>query len=328
MGECSTLPNIKEKAEELIEKIKGEKVGVIVHRHADPDAVASASPFMIMFSAKGYAPQGLSAQGKRVAEHLGLEFLQKEPEEDVLIIVDTASSSQLPGISLEGKDYLRIDHHAEGDLRPFMVYPQASSTSEIVALAFRSLGLELPKAVAEALMAGIIYDSKVFRLAKPSTFTAMEYLSRYGSVSKAFSILGEQREEDISVKIAKVKACERLVHRKVKDFVIGVTEIGAHESSVAKALLSMGLDVAFVVREEKDEVRVYARASPRAQKYLDLAKFLSELAEELGGKGGGHRGAAGAILPKVEYEKLVNKLLGRASRRLVEAMRSESGTDR
>ncbi len=328
MGECSTLPNIKEKAKTLINMVKDKEATVIVHRHADPDAVASASPFMVMFSAKGYAPQGLSAQGKRVAEYLGLEFKEGEPKEELLIIVDTASSSQLPGISLQNREYLRIDHHVEGDLRPFMVYPQASSTSEIVALAFRSLGIRLPKEVAEALMAGIIYDSKTFRLAKPTTFTAMEYLSKLGNVSKAFSILGEQREEDISVKMAKVKACERLIHRKVKDFIIGVTEIGAHESAVAKALLSIGLDVVFVVREDKDEVRVYARASPRAQKYLDLAKFLSELAEEMGGKGGGHKGAAGAVLPKIEYEKLVNKLLGRASRRLAEAMRSESGSER
>ena len=327
MSQCETLPGLKEKAEELFKVLKGKEVGVLVHRHADPDAVASASPFMTLFSAKGYAPEGLSSQGKRIAEYLGLEFERGQPKENVLIIVDTASSSQLPGISLEGKEYYRIDHHAEGDLKAFMVYPQASSTSEIVALVLRELGLKPTKEIAEALMAGIIYDSKVFRLAKPTTFTAMEFLSRYGSVSKAFSLLGEQREEDLSTRMAKVKACERLIHRKVKDFIIGITEIGANESAVAKALLSMGLDVAFVVREEKDEVRVYARANPKAQKYLDLAKFLSELAQDLGGKGGGHKGAAGAILPKVEYEKLVNKILGRASRRLVEAMRSESGTD-
>jgi len=306
-------------------------VAVLVHRHADPDAVASAALFASL-GAKPYAPGGLSSSGKRLARALGLEFSPGPVSEDFAVVVDTASSSQLPGVSL--REYCRVDHHSEGDLDECIVDPSASSTSEIVALLARDWNLELSEALAEALMVGIYVDSKGLRLSRPQTFTALEYLTRFSKLSKAISFLSEKEEEDLSIRVAKVKACERLVHRKVKDYIIGITEIGSNEGAVMRALVQcVGLDAAFVVSRREGELRVYARASPRLLKLgISLSEFLSELARDLGGRGGGHPGAAGAILPSaVSYETLVNKIFGRLSRRIVEALRSpvrtESGSE-
>ena len=283
--------------------------------------MASAA-FFARLGAKPYAPGGLSSTGEKLAESLGLEFSQGPIEEPWMIIVDTASSSQLPGVDLS-KEYCRVDHHSEGDLEECLVDPSASSTSEIVALLARELELELDEALAEALMLGIHVDSKGFRLSRPETFTALEYLSRFGKLGKALSLIAERTEEDFGTRMAKVKACERLTHRKVKDYIIGITEIGANEGAVLRALVQcVGLDAAFAVRKEKGEVRVYARASPRLLKLgISLADLLSEIAEDFGGKGGGHPGAAGAILPEVELEILKNKIFGRLSRRIAEALR-------
>ncbi len=305
-------------------RLKEEKAAVVVHRHADPDAVASAA-FFASLGAKPYAPGGLSSLGKRLAERLGLEFSEGPIEETWMIVVDTASSAQLPGVDLS-KEYCRVDHHAEGDLEECLVDPSASSTSEIVALLARELGIELDEDLAEALMAGIHFDSKGFRISRPQTFTAMEYLSRFGKLSRALSVFSEKSEEDLGTRMAKVKACERLVHRKVKDYIIGVTQIGANEGAVLRSLVQcLGLDAAFAVSERDGEVRVYARASPRLLKLgISLSDFLAELARDLGGSGGGHPGAAGAILPSsVTYETLVNKILGRLSRRIAEALRAQ-----
>ncbi|UXD22833.1 hypothetical protein IPA_08725 [Ignicoccus pacificus DSM 13166] len=295
---------------------------VVVHRHADPDAVGAASPFKLLGSPTFYAPGGLSSLGKKVAKHAGIEFVEEAPKEDVIIILDTASTSQLPGVNLEGKRYYRIDHHATGNIEPFAVDPSATSTSEIVALALRLLEMELPVEISESLMSGIIYDSKGFRLAKPNAFKAMEYLSRYGSVQRAFSLL-EAEEIDFSKRMARVKACERLVYRKVKEYLIGATRIGANEGDVARTMISIGLDVIYVIREEKDEIRVYARCSPRILKLgFDVSKLLKSIGEELGGSGGGHPGAGGMVIPPIEVEKLINKLLGRTSREIARLLSS------
>ncbi|ALU12535.1 hypothetical protein EYM_04950 [Ignicoccus islandicus DSM 13165] len=294
----------------------------MVHRHADPDAVGAASPFSLIGDPEFYAPGGLSSLGKRLAEHVGLEFKEEVPREEVLVILDTASLSQLPNVILEGKEAYRIDHHVTGDIEPFLVDPDASSTSEVIAKVLKLKGINLPRNVAEALMAGIIYDSKAFKLAKSSTFSVMEWLSQAGSLETAFKLLESQEELDLSKRISRIKACERLVHRKVKDYVIGATYVGANEGDAARTLVQLGLDVVYVIREEKDEYRIYARCSPRIlKKGFDVSELLSSIAEELGGRGGGHKGAAGAVIPKViGLEELINKLLGRTSRRIARTL--------
>lgn len=310
------------KGKEILERLKSEKAAVVVHRHADPDAVASAA-FFWRAGAVPYAPGGLSSLGRRVAESVGMEFREGPIEEEWMIIVDTASSSQLPGVDLT-KEYCRVDHHAQGDLKPCLVDPEASSTSEIVSLLARELGVELDERMARALMLGIYVDSKGFKLSRPQTFSAMEYLSEFAKLSDALKMLPSEKEEDLGTRIAKLKACERLTYRKVKDYIIAVTRVGANEGAVLRTLIQcIGADAAFVVREGKEELRVYARASPRLTKLgINLAEFLSALAEEFGGRGGGHPGAAGAVLPtSVSYETLVNKIFGRLSRRIAEALR-------
>jgi len=309
-----------EKMKALIEEIKNRDYAVVVHRHADPDAVASSVPFKKIGNPSFYAPGSLSLLGKRIAEYASLEFYESNPREEILIVLDTASKAQLPGVNIEGKKVFRIDHHKSGDIEPYLVDINATSTSEIIAYTFSEiLGLEPIEAT--VLMSGIIYDSKMFKLASRRTFEVMAKLTAIGNLRKAFSLL-EISNDDFSRRIARIKACERLAHRRVKDYIIVVTEIGAFESDIARTLVSVGADVAYVIREERNEIRVYARCSPRVLKLgFDVSALLKELAEEYGGSGGGHPGAGGCIIPKVvDFQQLTNKLLGRTSRRLVKLL--------
>jgi len=55
------------------------------------------------------------------------------------------------------------------------------------------------------------------------------------------------------------------------------------------------------------KVKVSARASDKdVEKGLNLKEILSKLAEELGGEGGGHKGSAGATIPKDAVERFIN----------------------
>ena len=311
------MTELLEKMRELLKRIENEEYAVVLHRHADPDAVASSVPFKKVGSPKFYAPGGLSSLGKKVAEFASISFKEVPPSEDILVLLDTASKAQLPDVVLEGKIFFRVDHHKTGDIEPYLVDPEASSTSEIIAYSFHEL-VGLDPLEATALMSGIIYDSKMLKLAKPRTFEIMSKLSAIGDLKKAFLML-ESDSDDFSKRIARMKACERLVYRRVRDFIITVTKIGAFEGDIARTLVLMGADVAYVIREEKKEIRVYARCSPRVLKLgFDVSTLLKEIAHEYGGSGGGHPGAGGCVIPKViEVDQLTNKLLGRTSRRLV-----------
>ncbi len=308
---------------EIGKRIKGKEYAILMHRHADPDAVASAAGLLKIVKGKLYAPGGLSSLGKKVAEFLGLKISEGPVTEDRIIVVDTASSTQLPGVNLHDKEVVRIDHHATGDIGGF-TEPSASSTSELIALMLKDLGIKPDWKTATALMAGILYDSKQLRISRPETFEALWFLSVYGGkTSEAYNLLENKQRDDFSIRVAKMKACQRLKFYKVKDLIIAITEIGSHESSVIKMLLENGADVVYVVSVREGETRVYGRLSKRALNLgLDVSEILKELAEDYGGSGGGHKGAGGAILKgSWDFEELCKKLYGRTSRKIAEVLR-------
>ncbi len=308
---------------EIGKRIKGGRFAILVHRHADPDAIASAYALLKIVKGRIYAPGGLSSLGKRLAEYLGLEVSEGPITEEKVIVVDTASKAQLPGVELEDKEVIRIDHHATGDIEGF-TDPSASSTSELVSLMLKDLGVVLDPKTATALIAGILYDSKQLRISRAETFEALWYLSLQGGrASEAYKILESKQRDDFSVRVAKMKACQRLKFFKVKDFIIAITEIGSHESDVMKMLLESGADVVYVISIRDGETRIYGRLSKRALGLgLDVSEILSKLAQDYGGSGGGHKGAGGAILKgSWDFEELCKKLYGRTSRKIVELLR-------
>ena len=285
--------------------------------------MASAAGLLELVDGKVYAPGGLSSLGKKVAEYLGLEISEGPVVEDKVIVVDTASSSQLPGVDLKSKEVVRIDHRASGDIEGF-TDPNASSTSELVTLLLKDLNVSPSPKVATALMAGILYDSKQLRISREETFEALWFLSKHGArASEAYKLLESKQKDDFSVRVAKMKACQRLKFYKVKDFIIAITQIGSNESDVIKMLLENGADVAYVVSVRDEETRIYGRLSKRALNLgLDVSEILRKLAEDYGGSGGGHRGAGGAILKgSWDFEELCKKLYGRTSRKIVELLR-------
>jgi phosphoesterase RecJ-like protein len=100
-----------------------------------------------------------------------------EPEESTLIVVDTHDLNYLgsSGDSLLAlaRRHMVIDHHeVKGDLGPLaFVDPAASSTCELVYLLVRRLGAQLSKDAAEAIFAGMVYDTGSFAYPKTSERT-------------------------------------------------------------------------------------------------------------------------------------------------------------
>jgi nanoRNase/pAp phosphatase (c-di-AMP/oligoRNAs hydrolase) len=266
---------------------------IIVHDNADADAVASAAALFFTYESCAIAaPGGVSRHGKLLAEKLGLAILEDGALQfpPNTVVVDAAGpemvSAKLP------EDSVIIDHHRDGDSwGHFFKYIDDSkpSCSEVVLDIIRP---QLNAKAARALLHGIVADTGGFRHAKPSTFRDYaELLEKSGAEADEPFQLFHENPDDMSQRIARLKAAQRLRYIQEGDFLVGSSVIGAHEADVCRMMLAMGLDVAFAGRQDKGEFRLSGRA--RQDAGVSLAEIFSTVGPEFGGTGGGHDCAAG-----------------------------------
>ncbi len=302
---------VKARITDLIREAKGT-LCIAVHRNADPDAVGAALGVAeiaqsLEKEARLIAPEGLEKAAKELLKALGEENPFSPPDTakacDTWVIVDTASVSQLGPIAdaVLGKEYAVIDHHARNFLYrgKGVVDPGASSSSEIVALEMEASGVRPSKAPATMMLAGIIYDTRFFRLAKPTSFKAAAYLLEAGADYRLIlsTLMRGKNSVPYSEKVARLKGVSRAGIYRAGDLLIAVTCIGAYEGSVLNALIDLGADIAVGISRRRDRTRVTIRSSKRAEEVLGgapSADIASHIATALGGSGGGHAGAAGA----------------------------------
>jgi nanoRNase/pAp phosphatase (c-di-AMP/oligoRNAs hydrolase) len=266
---------------------------IVVHDNADADAIASAAALFFTYdSCSIAAPGGMNRHGKVLADRLGLEvfeerLLQCPPK---TVVVDSAGaemvSAKLPD------DPVIIDHHKPSESwKGLFQYVDSTkpSCSEVVLDIIRPA---LNAKAAGALLCGIVADTGGFRHAKPSTFRDFaELLEKAGAEAEdAFAFFGDA-PEDMSQRIARLKAAQRLRFVQEGGRVVGATVIGAHEAEVCRMMLSMGMDVAFAGRQDRAEFRLSGRARPDAE--ISLAEIFAAVGTEFGGSGGGHDCAAG-----------------------------------
>ncbi len=298
----------------LVEKAaKIGAVAVTAHRNADPDAVASLLVLAkLIEDTTGVTPvpvlpEGMSQPSKRVVrEVLGLDpssIASTLPEDtSILVIVDTASIGQLGVFAEEVRrlPILVVDHHDSNSLVPIAlesVYdPTARATSEIVYMMLSHWNTQVDEKLLTVLLAGIVYDTRHFTMSSPRVLRiAAELMEKGAKLEQALKAL-QSPPMEMPERIARLKAAQRMHVYRVGDFIFAVTYVGAYESSVARALLDLGADVAIVVSERARETRVIGRARRGiVDAGFNLGRDLMEpLAKMLGGGGGGHAQAAGA----------------------------------
>lgn len=178
-------------AEKLYQLIEANSQ-IIIHRHQrpDPDAIGSQLGLKTLIQerfpnkkvlAAGSTSQGLKWLGK-------MDNVTEADYEGALVIVtDTANQPRIDGHHYnKGAHLVKIDHHPPvdqyGDLQ--IVYPEASSTCEIIAEISRVLADELPMSAntARLLYAGLIGDTGRFLhdSTTPLTFEVASRLAQTG----------------------------------------------------------------------------------------------------------------------------------------------------
>lgn len=245
------------------------------------------------------------------------EAMAVASDKTLLIIVDTQSESRLECKELLEKcqQVIVIDHHrmSVDHLKNTLVFyhePSASSASEMCVELIDSLpDMKLKKPEAEALLSGIILDTKNFVINSGSrTFEAAAYLRKHGadtvSVRQLFAdSIDIYRNKYQLVSTAKIyKKCAIVIaQEEMKD-------IRLVASKAADELLGLkGVNASFVVfRSDEETINISARSYGKRNVQLIM--------EKLGG--GGHHSMAAAQMKESSFE---NAML-----RLVEAIDSES----
>ena len=322
----------------LLEEVRPSKAVILCHHNADPDAVCSAIALTKLLKALQpglevicYAAQGVSKVSKRVLEHLGFEFSSEVDlgDADMLFMADTNNIEQLEELKEEVRaragevPLIVVDHHAvhpdtERLATLYIVDDSASSTCELVLRLFEELGLEIQRDVAEALFLGIAYDTKHLALAGARTFLAVAKLVEAGAKPRElFPLLTV--EMDYSERVARLKACMRAKVYKFGRWLVAFSHVSAFQASAARALLSLGADLAIVAGEARGRLRVSMRATGKfaSETGLHLGRDLARpLGQLIKGMGGGHAlsaGANGEGEPEEAIEHsiaLLSKLLG------------------
>ena len=285
----------------LNELQKGKKC-VLLHKNADPDALGCAVALSLAFPDMAIgAVEGLSKNGKSLQRNLGIEVIENPDISmyDKIVVVDTPSPDRLG----EFKNYLKnpiiIDHHSKSykwNTPFFYVDETKSSCVEIIYQLLKLGEKKITQTIGLALLAGIITDTGKFSYADSSTLkTFAKIMEDSGlSMDDVLSIFEEEHETDYSKRISRLKGAQRLRYHTEREYIVAVSQVGAFESSVCSALISLGVDAVFVGSQRNDEFRISARATQTIiKKGLHLGDLMADIAKENGCDGGGHDGAAG-----------------------------------
>jgi phosphoesterase RecJ-like protein len=278
-------------------------VGLAVHERPDMDALGAAAGLLDLFAQLGvesrlYIDQDESVPFEELLFPGGTLARSLPPAGQPLYALDCGSFARL-ALPLESWDgsVVNIDHHHDNTRFGDVVYVrgEASSTSELVCDIARALGLRPSRQAAEALFAGISFDTGHFRHDSTSaaTFETAAWLTGLGvGVTRVFSLLYEHgslaalRLEARAIAGAQVVAGGRALVATLQQGDYAAVGAGEEETEgIVDSLRAVGgVEVAALVKEQSRGPRV--RVSLRSN-----SCDVSEIAALNGG--GGHRLAAG-----------------------------------
>ena len=310
---------------ELIDEAK--QVYVMGHSYADMDALGAAAGVCaivrkrgkkcrIVIDTENNAAHPMLRRLQALPEYQGAflggddAFLRVQPE-TLLVVVDT----NRPG-SVESEPLLDacnrvavIDHHRRGSSyidKMALNYhePYASSASELVTELLQYLiePGDLLKAEAEALLAGIVLDTKNFTMRTGTrTFEAAAFLRRSGADTGDVKKLFQSDLEGV------ISRYDIIRHARMYHGSIAVTAVDHPVGRVTAAqaadelLNIIGIDASFVLSPDADGQRTIISARSIGDTNVQV------VLEKLGG--GGNAAASGAQVPDPDVQAVLQQLL-------------------
>ncbi|AKG38892.1 hypothetical protein MA03_05985 [Infirmifilum uzonense] len=321
--------------------IKGARALIITHRNADPDAIGCAYVLQSISTTLGFEaevclPEGPDRLSKRILNSLRVPWQEDCDTADLLVICDTSNKMMLGGAASlidKAKEIIIIDHHSPpGNLiskASYSLIIGEPSATVIAVLLADALKVRLTKEISTIALSGILYDTRRYLSTTPNTFLASKILlEEEGDYDMALKLL--EFPEDRSEIIAKLKGVQRASILDICGYLVAVTEASAHEAAVAKALVSLGVDLAIVAGGHEFS-RTSIRVSNRLlEKGFDSSKLVADVATSLEAEAGGHPGASGisiykrGIKPNIIRNESLRRLLWHSVELLNEICRKEA----
>ncbi|MCL7398804.1 MAG: DHH family phosphoesterase [Thaumarchaeota archaeon] len=304
---------LAEEVANLLKSMSGKTVAIVTHVGGDADAVGAAYVLKRVLeenlgctTAHVHIPDEMSAQVRAMVNYLKLDVKSGAiGDVDAVILVDIGSLEQVAEhledvMKMQGKVYI-IDHHAPphgGYPQGFFVFFSESyrALCELVMDVVKLMGIKLDTLEAEALFLGIYYDTARLSLADSETMANICELVKLG-INPSKGIQSVEVPIDISERIARLKGAMRMNLYRAGEWLIATSQVSSFQTSVARAILSLGCHVSIVAGEYKNGVAVSMRSQQDffAKTNINLGKDVAQtVGARLGGYGGGHATAARA----------------------------------
>ena len=270
----------------------------LCHRNADPDAVSSAFALSEAIGGTVGLVDGCNRVASVLIERLGIKVVDKPDPLNygLVVVVDTSTKAQLNEIELT--NYCVIDHHTTTALTEnaeFYLHRNATSTVEIVYEVLKAMEAPINRRVGIGMLTGIVTDTGHFKHASAETFITVAKIIEASGVEYGEVLdLMAATPQDISMRIAILKAASRIELDRVQDMLIASSHVSSFGGSASSTLINIGADIAFVGTVKGESVRISARAKREAVNAgVNLGQLMENISNEYNGTGGGHSGAAG-----------------------------------
>lgn len=286
---------------EFQKKCRNARKGlVLTHCLADGDAAGSAIALKLVFPVFEIGiPDTPTRTAKKIFTAMEINYITNPPikDYDFLVVLDAAAPYMLGEIGNELRNAMVLDHHSyceDWERYPYYTDPSMNSTAEVVYEMLKVSKVGISPEIAKAIIFGIVSDTAQLSLAKSHALRSVAELLEYGvRIQDIFEILAD-KNPDISQRISILKGFSRLKYMHYKEFLVAGSVVSAHEGVVCTALVSAGVDIAFVGNQKENEFRISGRLSNNAMKIgLSLTEIFNEVAGDMNLESGGHPGAAG-----------------------------------
>lgn len=292
--------------EEVLEIIKkADSIGVISHKNPDGDNIGSTLA-MTLWIRENFNNEVFGIKVDEIPKFLN--FLKTENiaereiiELDLLIFVDCGDryrSGEIGDLFREkAKKTLNIDHHKTNDLFADynLVFPEKSSTCEIVYDFVKSCNLTISKDVANSLLTGINTDTNrfLYESSNSETLRAAADLYELGA-DKDYIYKNIYQSNNFEAEMLKIKLISRgktyfnnqvgLISMFLSDFEDTELTMDMVEDVVNFYRDIEGFEVSIVLKEIEEN---YFKISLRSKSFVDVSKIALQL------DGGGHTRASG-----------------------------------
>ncbi|RUM59677.1 MAG: bifunctional oligoribonuclease/PAP phosphatase NrnA [Persephonella sp.] len=307
--------------EKTIEKLKNFDGSILIFTHENPDGDGIGS-MLALYKFLKKKNKDVEMAMKDEVPYIynflkNIDKIKKLPIDktyDLAILVDAAGVFRA-GAEVKAKEFMRIDHHRNGERYGEWDYIDISapSTTTLVTKLLRKWDEELiDKDIAESLYVGLLTDTGSFRHSNitPEIFDLAKFLVEKGANPSYISQQVFERNKPETLKLLNKVLSTLQLHNngKVASLIVKkdfFDETGTKEEDtegfVNYARGLDGVDVAFIMIQKPNNPDTW-RVSLRSKGDFNVEK----VAKELGG--GGHKNASGCRI-KGEEKEVKEKIL-------------------